>query len=112
MLDHGENKGVPGKYLLCFTDYAKTFDCVDHNQLWKILKEMSTRPPYLSPEKPVWNQQATARTRHGTTNWFKIRKEYGKPVSCHPAYLTYLHSTSWEMLGWMNHKLEQDCQEK
>ena len=112
MLDHGENKGVPGKYLLCFTDYAKTFDCVDHNQLWKILKEMSTRPPYLSPENPVWNQQATARTRHGTTNWFKIRKEYGKAVSCHPAYLTYLHSTSWEMLGWMNHKLEQDCQEK
>ena len=38
----------------CFNDYAKAFDCMDHNKLWKILKEMgNTRPPYLSPEKPV-----------------------------------------------------------
>ena len=37
----------------CFIDYAKAFDCVDHNKLWKILKERNTRPPYLSPEKPV-----------------------------------------------------------
>ena len=38
---------------LCFTDYAKAFDCVDHNKLWKILKETgNTRPPYLPPEKP------------------------------------------------------------
>ena len=36
---------------------------------------MSTRPPYLSPEKPVWDQQATARTRHGTMEWFKVGKE-------------------------------------
>ena len=48
----------------CFIDYAKAFHCVDHSKLWKILKRMgSTRPPYLSPEKPVcrsrsnsWNQ--------------------------------------------------------
>ena len=37
----------------CFIDYAKAFDCVDHNKLWKILKEMNTRPLYLPPEKPV-----------------------------------------------------------
>ena len=38
----------------CFTDYAKAFDCVDHNKLWKILKEMgNTRPPYQPPAKPV-----------------------------------------------------------
>ena len=39
----------------CFTDYAKAFDCVDHNKLWKILQEMgNTRPPDLPLEKPVW----------------------------------------------------------
>ena len=37
----------------CFLDYAKAFDCVDHNKLWKILKEMDTRPPYLPPKKLV-----------------------------------------------------------
>ena len=37
----------------CFIEYAKTSDCVDHNKLWKILKEMGIRTPYLSPEKPV-----------------------------------------------------------
>ena len=37
----------------CFIDYVKAFDYVDHNKLWKILKEVKTRPPYLSPEKPV-----------------------------------------------------------
>ena len=37
----------------CFTDHAKAFDCVDHNKLWKILRDGNTRPPYLPPEKPV-----------------------------------------------------------
>ena len=37
----------------CFTDYAKDFDCVDHNQVWKILRDGDTRPPYLTPEKSV-----------------------------------------------------------
>ena len=43
------------KYIyFCFTDYAKAFDCVDHNKLWKTLKEMGiTRPPDLPPEKPI-----------------------------------------------------------
>ena len=43
---------------------------------------------------------------------FKLGKEYVKAVYYHPAYLTYMQSTSWEMLGWMKHKLESDCQEK
>ena len=37
----------------CLTDYAKAFDCVDHSKLWKILRDGSTRPPYLPPEKPI-----------------------------------------------------------
>ena len=42
----------------------------------------------------------------------KLGKEYVKIVYCHPAYLTYMQSTSWETLGWMKHKLESDCWEK
>ena len=46
------------------------------------------------------------RTRHGTTDWTKLGKPYVKAVYCHPTYLTYMQSTSHEMPGWMNHKLE------
>ena len=42
----------------------------------------------------------------------KLRKEYVKAVYYHPAYLTYMQSTSWEMLGWKKHKLESNCREK
>ena len=51
-------------------------------------------------------QEATVRTGHGTTDWFHLEKEYVKAVYCHSAYLTYMQSTSCEMLGWMKHKLE------
>ena len=51
-------------------------------------------------------QEATVRTGHGTTDWFKLGKEYVKAVYCHPAYLTYMQSTSHKMLGWMKHKLK------
>jgi len=47
-------------------------------------------------------QEATVRTGHGTIDWFQI----GKGVHCHLAYLTYMQSTSYEMLGWMKQKLE------
>ena len=51
-------------------------------------------------------QEATVRTGHGTTDWFKLGKEYVKAVYSHPAYLTYMQSTSCEMPGWMKDKLE------
>ena len=59
----------------CFTDYAKAFDCVDHNKLWKILKEMVI-PDDLTClfEKPYAGQEATVRTGHGTTDCFQIGK--------------------------------------
>ena len=61
---------------LCFIDYPKAFDCVDHNKLWKILKEMGT-PDHLTCllGNLYAGQEATVRTRHGTTDWFQIRKE-------------------------------------
>ena len=51
-------------------------------------------------------QEATVRTRHRKTDWFKIGKAVHRGCICHPAYLTYMQSTSCEMLGWMKHKLE------
>ena len=58
-----------------FIDYAKAFDCVDHNKLWKILKEMGI-PDHLTCllRNPYTGQEATVRTRHGTTDWFQIGK--------------------------------------
>jgi len=91
----------------CFIDYVKAFDCVDHNKLWKILKEMGI-PDHLTCLLRNLHapQEATVRTGHGTTDWFQIGKEYIEAVYCHPAYLTYMQSTSCEMLGWTKHKLE------
>ena len=59
----------------CFIDYAKAFDCVDHNKLWKILQEMGI-PDHLTCllRNLYAGQEATVRTRHGTTDWFQTGK--------------------------------------
>ena len=74
----------------CFIEYAKAFDCMDHNKLWKILKEMGI-PGHLTCllRNLYAGQEATVRTGHGTTDWFQIGKEYVKAVYCHPAYLSF-----------------------
>ena len=79
----------------CFIDCTKAFDCVDHNKLWKILKEMVI-PDFLTCllRNLYTGQEGTVSTRRGTTDWFQIKKEYVKAVYCHPAYLTYIQSTS------------------
>ena len=59
---------------LCFIKYAKAVDFVDYNKLWKTYRDGNTRPSYLPPEKSVWRWEATAKTEHGTTDWFQIRK--------------------------------------
>ena len=90
----------------CFIDYAKYFDCVDHNKLWKILKEMGI-PDYLTCLlKYLYagqKQQLELDMEQQTGS--KSGKEYFKTVYCNPASLTYLQCTSWEMLEWMKHKL-------
>ena len=59
----------------CFIDYAKAFDCVDHNELWKILKDMGIQDhPTCLLRNLYAGQEATVRTGHGTTDWFQIRK--------------------------------------
>ena len=74
---------------------AKASDCVDHNKLWKILKKMGV-PDHLTCllRNLYASQEATVRTEHETTDWFKIEKEYVKAVYCHPTYLTSMQSTS------------------
>ena len=71
----------------CFIDYAKGFDCVDHNKLWKILKEMGI-PDHLTCllRNLYAGQEATVRTGYGTTDWFQIGKGVRRAVYCHPAY--------------------------
>ena len=59
----------------CFIDYAKAFDCVDHNKLWKILKEMRIPDHLTCLLRDLYTgQEATVRTGHGTTDWFQIGK--------------------------------------
>ena len=93
----------------CFIVYIKAFDCVDHNKLWKILKEMGTPDHLICLLRNLYvGQESTVRTEHGTKDWFQIKKG----VYCHPAYLTYMQRTSLEMLGWKKHKLESRLQGK
>ena len=89
-----------------FIDYAKTFDCVDHNKLWKILQEMGILdyPTCLLRNLQVKKQQLESDMEQWTGS--KLGKEYVEAVYYHPAYLTYMQSTSCKMLGWMKHKLE------
>ena len=72
-----------------FTGYTKALDCVDHNKLWKILKEMEIPDHRTSLLQNLYaGQEATVRTRHGTVDLFQFGKEYVKAVYCHLAYLT------------------------
>ena len=108
-----EAKEFQKNIYFCFIDYSKGFDCVDHTKLFKILKGMRI-PDHLTCllRNLYVGQEATVRTRHGTMDWFKIGKGVHRAAYCHPAYLTYMQSTSWEMLGWKKHKLESNCREK
>ena len=68
-------KGFQKNNYFCFIDYAKAFDCVDHNKLWKILKEMGIPDHLTSLLRNLYaGQEATVRTGHGTTHWFQIGK--------------------------------------
>ena len=80
-MNNRESKEFQKNIYFCFTDYAKTFDCVDHNKLWKILQEMGI-PDHLTclPRNLYAGQEATVVTGHGTMNWFKIGK--GVHQSC------------------------------
>ena len=99
----------------CFINYAKAFNCVDHNKLWKILKQMGI-PDHLTRllRNLYAGQEATVRTRHGTTDWIQIGKGVRQGCILSPylfnLYAEYIMRNAGleEALAGINH----DCQEK
>ena len=74
-LHHWKGREFQKNIYFCFTDYAKAFDCVDHNKLWKILKEKGIPDHLICLLRNLYTgQEATVRTGHGTTDWFQIRR--------------------------------------
>ena len=92
---------------MCFIDYAKAFDFVDKNKLWNILNEIRI-PDHITCLLKICMQDKKQQLEFDMEQQtvLKSGKEYFKAVNCHSDYLTYMQSTSYEMLGWMNHKLE------
>ena len=78
-----------------FIDYAKAFDCVDHNKLWKILKEIRIADHLTCLLRNLYaGQEATVRTGLEQQTDSKLGKDYAKTVYCHSTYFTYMQSTS------------------
>ena len=69
-----------------FTEYTNAFDYVDHNKLWKILRDGNTRPPYLPREKPVCRSRSKLEPDMKQQTGLKLGKEYVKVVYCHSVY--------------------------
>ena len=78
----------------CLIDYAKAFDCVDHNKLWKILKEVGIPDNLTCLLRNLYaGQEATVRIGHGTTNWFQIRKGVHQRCILSPCLFNSMQST-------------------
>ena len=107
MSDHGKSKRVPENIYFCLIDYAKDFDCNNHNKLWKIMKEMEI-PDYLTCllRKPYAGQEATVRTGHGTTDWFQIGKGVRHGCILSPCLFNFYAEYIMRNAGWKKHKLE------
>ena len=91
----------------CFIDYAKGFDCVDHNKLWKILKEMGI-PDHLTCllRNLYAGQEATVRTGHGTTDWFQIGKGVSQGCVLSPCLFNFYAESIMRNAGLEEAKLE------
>ena len=89
-MDHRKIREFQKNIYFCFIDYAKAVDCVDHNKLWKILKEMRI-PDDLTCLLRNLNagQEATVRTGHETTDWFQIGERICQGCICHPVFNVY-----------------------
>ena len=94
----------------CFIDCAKPFDCVDHNNLWKILKEMGITDHLTCLLRNLYaGQEATVRTGHEKTDWFQIGEGVCQGCILSPCLFNFYAEVEkflWEMLGWKKHKLE------
>ena len=89
-----------------FINYAKAFDCVDHNNLWKILQEMGISDHLTCLLRDLYaGQEATVITGHGTTDWFQIGKGVHQGCLLSPRLFDLNAEYISEMPGWMKHKL-------
>ena len=90
----------------CFIDYTKVFDCLDHNKLWKTLKEMRIPDHLTCPLTNLYaGQEATVRTRH-RTDWFKIGKGVCQGCILSPCLFNLYAEYITRNAGWKKHKLE------
>ena len=110
-MNHRKSKRIPDKRLLLLIDYARAFDCVDCNKLWKMLKEMEVAEHFTCLLRNLYaGQEVTIRTGHGTPDWFKIGKGVCQGcIYCHPAYLTSMQSTSCKMPAGSITSWNQNC---
>ena len=91
----------------CFIDYAKAFDCVDHNKLWEILKEMGIPDHLTCHLRNLYaGQEATVRARHGTTDWFQIGKGVCQDCILPPCLFNLYAEYIMRNAGLGEHKLE------
>ena len=101
----------------CFIDYAKAFDCVDHNKLWKFLKEMGIPDHLTCFLRDLYaGQETTVRTGHETTDWFQIGKGVRQGCILSPClfnlYGEYIMSSPVQRWAGRSTSWNQDCQEK
>ena len=93
---------------VCFIDYAKTFDCVDHSTLWRILKEIGIPDHLICLLRNLYaGQEATLRTGHGTTDWFQIGKAVHQGCILSPCLFNLhaeyiMHSSQLSINNWLN----------
>ena len=91
LLDHWKSKMFCKNVYFCFIDYTKAFDCVDHNKLWKILKEVGIPGQLTSLLRNLYaGHEVTELLEPQQKTGSKSGKEYFKAVYCHPDYLTYM----------------------
>ena len=89
VLDHRNSKGIPEEKYFCFTVHAKTVDYMDHNKLWKIIKEMEILDHLTCLLRNLHvGQGATVKSGHGTMGWFKIEKRVQQGCTLSPCLVT------------------------
>ena len=91
----------------CFIDYAKAFDCVDHNKQWQILKDVGIPDHLTCPSRNLYaGQEATVRTGHRTADWFQIGKGVCQGCILSPCLFNLYAEYIMRNAGWTKHKLE------
>ena len=98
LLHHRKRREFQKNSYFCFIHYAKAFDCMDHNKLWKVLKEMGIPDHLTCLQRNLYADQEQLEPNMKQVTGSILGKEYVEAVYCHPAYLTLSR-----VLGWMNH---------